>query len=87
MKDFEIGDPVLMYGVIVGKAVEPIRKGELLSTRNIRHDASPFTKNRRLPLDATGRVEVEDQEISRLSPFRWPGRYAQLLARCSACFL
>jgi altronate hydrolase len=42
MKDFAAGDPVLMYGVIVGKAVEPIRKGELLSTRNIRHDASPF---------------------------------------------
>jgi altronate hydrolase len=42
MKDFAAGDPVLMYGVIVGKAVEAIRKGELLSTRNIRHDASPF---------------------------------------------
>ena len=40
--DFAAGDAVRMYGVIVGKAVEPIRKGELLSTRNIRHDAATF---------------------------------------------
>jgi altronate hydrolase len=31
-----------MYGVVVGKAVEPIRRGELLSTRNVRHEAAPF---------------------------------------------
>jgi altronate hydrolase len=40
--DFAAGDVVRMYGVIVGKAVEPIRKGELLSARNIRHDAATF---------------------------------------------
>jgi len=40
--DFAVGDAIRMYGVIVGKALEPIRKGELLSTRNIRHDAAAF---------------------------------------------
>ena len=40
--DFAAGDAVHMYGVIVGKAVQPIHKGELLSTRNIRHDAATF---------------------------------------------
>jgi altronate hydrolase len=41
-QDFAPGDPIRMYGVIVGKAVESIRKGELLSTRNVRHDAAGF---------------------------------------------
>lgn len=41
-QDFAPGDPIRMYGVIVGKAVEPIRIGELLTTRNIRHDAAAF---------------------------------------------
>ncbi len=41
-QEFAPGDPVRMYGVIVGKAVVPICKGELLTTRNIRHDAATF---------------------------------------------
>jgi altronate hydrolase len=40
--EFAPGDPVVMYGVVVGKAVEPIHRGQLLTTRNIRHDASAF---------------------------------------------
>jgi altronate hydrolase len=31
-----------MYGVLVGRAVEPLRRGELLSTRNVRHAAAAF---------------------------------------------
>jgi altronate hydrolase len=31
-----------MYGVTVAKAVEPIRAGQLLSTRNVRHEAASF---------------------------------------------
>jgi altronate hydrolase len=42
MHDLAIGDPVFMYGVIVGKAVAPIGKGEILSTGNVRHDAASF---------------------------------------------
>src|SRR5215813_2679465 len=42
IRDLAAGDPVLMYGVVVGKAVEPIAKGSLLTTRNVRHDASAF---------------------------------------------
>lgn len=33
---------VVMYGVLVGKAREAIRKGEVLTVRNTRHDASTF---------------------------------------------
>jgi altronate hydrolase len=43
-RDLAPGDPILMYGVIVGKAVEPIAKGQALTTRNVRHEASPFSE-------------------------------------------
>ena len=42
IRDLSVGDPILMYGVVVGKAVEPIAKGNALTTRNVRHDASDF---------------------------------------------
>jgi altronate hydrolase len=42
LRDFAVGDHVIMYGVIVGKVVQPIRKGEVITTRNIRHEASDF---------------------------------------------
>src|SRR5215831_5693615 len=40
--DLALGDPVVMYGVMVGKAAKPIGMGELLTTGNIRHQAAPF---------------------------------------------
>jgi altronate hydrolase len=42
MQDLAPGDEIVMYGVLVGKAQQPIRKGEVLTTSNIRHDASSF---------------------------------------------
>src|SRR6202045_696442 len=41
-EDLAIGANIIMYGVLVGKAVAPIRRGELLTTRNIRHQAAAF---------------------------------------------
>jgi altronate hydrolase len=35
-------DDVIMYGVVVGRAVKPIAAGELLTTGNIQHEAAPF---------------------------------------------
>jgi altronate hydrolase len=40
--DIAPGDPVFMYGVLIGKAMEPIGLGEKLSTRNTHHEAAPF---------------------------------------------
>ena len=40
--DLAEGDLVVMYGVKVGRAVVPIRHGEVITTRNIRHDASDY---------------------------------------------
>ena len=37
-KAFEKGDPVYMYGVIVGAATQSIRSGEPITTENIKHE-------------------------------------------------
>ena len=36
------GSLVRMYGVVVGKAVEAIARGALLTSRNVKHEAAPF---------------------------------------------
>ena len=41
-KAFAPGDPIFMYGVMVGRASAPIRAGEAITTRNTRHDAAAF---------------------------------------------
>jgi len=46
-EDLVAGANVIMYGVIVGKAVAPIRRGEAITTKNIRHDAAPFREKSR----------------------------------------
>ena len=42
-KDFAVGDPVYMYGVLVGKAMQPIPRGGLISTANLKHAASDYS--------------------------------------------
>ncbi|WP_315899982.1 altronate dehydratase family protein [Membranihabitans marinus] len=37
IRDFDEGDEVIMYGVLVGKTTEPVRKGGLLTTENLHH--------------------------------------------------
>lgn len=45
-KDFAIGDDILMYGVLVGKASLPIQKGEVITTENVKHQSEKvFGKN------------------------------------------
>ena len=41
-KDMKPGDPIIMYGVLVGKAELPIPVGGLISTSNVRHAANNF---------------------------------------------
>jgi altronate hydrolase len=43
----ELGDNVMMYGVVVGKATRPIAAGELLTISNVQHQASPFREQSR----------------------------------------
>lgn len=37
-----IGDPVYMYGVLVGRASEPIPRGGFIATHNLKHDSAKF---------------------------------------------
>lgn len=42
LRDLAPGHEVIMYGVVVAKALHPIRRGELLTTQNLQHAASGF---------------------------------------------
>src|SRR5947199_4190030 len=42
------GGEIIMYGVLVGKATEALRPGDLLSTRNIRHAAAAFHESEKV---------------------------------------
>lgn len=41
-QNLSIGEDVIMYGLLVGKATQNLQRGELLSTRNICHAAASF---------------------------------------------
>ena len=47
IKDFEVDADIIMYGVLVGKAVVPIQKGALISTSNIRHASGEYRVSQR----------------------------------------
>src|SRR5712664_2754376 len=57
-EDLSAGASVIMYGVLVGKAVEAIRRGGLLTTRNIHHQAAAFQEK-------TEEYRWTPQDISR----------------------
>lgn len=42
-KEFQIEDEIIMYGIIVGKAIQPIVKGGVIGTHNIKHKATPYS--------------------------------------------
>ncbi|MCC4212789.1 UxaA family hydrolase [Leeuwenhoekiella parthenopeia] len=42
--DLAAGDSIFMYGVLVGKALSPIGKGGLLTTENVKHEASSVSQ-------------------------------------------
>jgi altronate hydrolase len=43
MKNFESGDKIIMYGVIVGKASQKIAKGDVITTVNVKHESAKVT--------------------------------------------
>jgi altronate hydrolase len=44
--DFAIGDAIIMYGVLVGKAAKHVKKGEVITTENVKHQSEKvFGKN------------------------------------------
>lgn len=47
LQDFQPGDEIIMYGVLVGKAVHVIKKGEALTTSNIIHASNDYAVKER----------------------------------------
>src|SRR5260370_20828743 len=41
-QELPAGGEVTIYGVLVGRTAEPLRRGDLLSTLNLRHAPAPF---------------------------------------------
>src|SRR5207247_1674998 len=68
-EDLAAGARIIMYGVLVGKAMEPIRRGGLLTTRNIHHEAAAFQEKmdeyRWTPPDASRWKQREFQGYRR----------------------
>ncbi|GAA4438502.1 altronate dehydratase family protein [Ravibacter arvi] len=48
-EDLAPGDGVYMYGVLVGRASQPIKKGEPITTFNLKHDSEPYSTDKRVP--------------------------------------
>ena len=42
--DFTAGDKIYMYGVLIGKAVKNILKGEVITTENVKHQSAAVTQ-------------------------------------------
>ncbi|PYV80163.1 MAG: altronate hydrolase [Acidobacteria bacterium] len=42
VEDLAVGAKVIMYGVLVGKTFRPVRRGELLTTANVHHEAAEY---------------------------------------------
>jgi altronate hydrolase len=47
LADFNEGDPIIMYGVLVGKATKYIPLGGLISTQNIQHASNSYSLKER----------------------------------------
>ncbi len=48
-EDIEAGGAIIMYGVLVGRATQPIKRGEPITTFNLRHDAHDYSTANRQP--------------------------------------
>ncbi|MEK6476074.1 altronate dehydratase family protein [Catalinimonas sp. 4WD22] len=46
-QDLKVGDKIYMYGVLVGKAMQPITKGEAITVGNVKHEANTFSLGKR----------------------------------------
>jgi len=45
----EVGAEVIMYGVLVGKAIQPILQGGWISTANLKHESEQYSLQKRQP--------------------------------------
>jgi len=48
-EDIDTGGAIIMYGVLVGRAKQPIKKGEPITTFNLKHDSQEYGVSKRQP--------------------------------------
>jgi len=65
-EDLSLGAPVTMYGVLVGKTTQPVRRGEALTLTNVRHEALPYR-------DQEGEFNWKAPDVSRWAETRFQG--------------
>jgi altronate hydrolase len=41
--DFNTGDEIFMYGVLIGKAMQPISRGSAITVENVKHASADFS--------------------------------------------
>ncbi len=64
--DVQPGGPVKMYGVLVGKASSPIKKGEVATIQNVEHATQQYTINEK-------EVTWQAPDVSRFSDLTFNG--------------
>jgi altronate hydrolase len=52
-EDIDTGGAIIMYGVLVGRATQPIKKGEPITTFNLKHDSHDYSTANRRPYSYT----------------------------------
>lgn len=60
--DLAVGDPVTMYGVLVGKATQPIKRGEQITTANLVHESEEYSTAKRVPLSNWQAPDIKKYE-------------------------
>ncbi len=46
LNDFNVGDEIFMYGVLIGKAIQPIAAGSAITMKNVKHASAEFKESR-----------------------------------------
>ncbi|CAH0996937.1 Altronate dehydratase [Emticicia aquatica] len=57
-EDLAIGDHVTMYGVLVGKATQAIKRGAQITTFNLKHESDPYSVEKRQPAPVWNPLDV-----------------------------
>jgi altronate hydrolase len=65
-EEIAIGGQIMMYGILVGRAVKPIARGERLTTSNVEHDAGAW-------VEPTGEYRWMPPDVSRWRPRTFAG--------------
>jgi len=68
--DLQPEDEVLMYGILVGKAIQPIKAGGVIGTHNLKHKSAPYSGR-------TKRYHWTPPDVSRFKNKSFMGYYRQ----------